>query len=69
MQRAPVRARVVEMKHPRRSHPMVCLSMPRSPEWQETHDLRKNQLYENKDNGEFWYFILLFGTLKIIIIF
>lgn len=48
---------------------MVCLSMPRSPEWQETHDLRKNQLYENKDNGEFWYFILLFGTLKIIIIF
>ncbi|KAB0362273.1 hypothetical protein FD754_006429 [Muntiacus muntjak] len=26
----------------------------RSPEWQETHDLRKNQLYEDKDNGEFW---------------
>uniref|UniRef100_A0A8D0T456 Calpain-13 n=1 Tax=Sus scrofa TaxID=9823 RepID=A0A8D0T456_PIG len=25
-----------------------------SPEWQETHDPRKSQLYENKDNGEFW---------------
>ncbi|XP_040081629.1 calpain-13 [Oryx dammah] len=26
----------------------------RSPEWQETHDQRKSQLYEEKDNGEFW---------------
>ncbi|XP_044782040.2 calpain-13 isoform X3 [Bubalus bubalis] len=26
----------------------------RSPEWQETHDQRKSQLYEDKDNGEFW---------------
>uniref|UniRef100_A0A4W2D2H9 Uncharacterized protein n=1 Tax=Bos indicus x Bos taurus TaxID=30522 RepID=A0A4W2D2H9_BOBOX len=25
-----------------------------SPEWQETHDQRKSQLYEDKDNGEFW---------------
>ncbi|XP_007470958.1 PREDICTED: calpain-13 [Lipotes vexillifer] len=26
----------------------------RSLEWQETHDQRKSQLYENKDDGEFW---------------
>ncbi|TKC39256.1 hypothetical protein EI555_013435 [Monodon monoceros] len=26
----------------------------RSLEWQETHDRRKSQLYENKDDGEFW---------------
>lgn len=26
----------------------------RSQEWEETHDPRKRQLYENKDNGEFW---------------
>uniref|UniRef100_A0A8C6FBF6 Calpain 13 n=1 Tax=Monodon monoceros TaxID=40151 RepID=A0A8C6FBF6_MONMO len=38
----------------RLSHPMVCLSTPRSLEWQETHDRRKSQLYENKDDGEFW---------------
>ncbi|XP_057599014.1 calpain-13 [Hippopotamus amphibius kiboko] len=25
-----------------------------SLEWQETHDQRKSQLYENKDDGEFW---------------
>ncbi|XP_023614396.1 calpain-13 [Myotis lucifugus] len=25
-----------------------------SPEWQETRDPRKSQLYENKDDGEFW---------------
>nr|KAF6446147.1 calpain 13 [Rousettus aegyptiacus] len=25
-----------------------------SSEWQETHDKRKSQLYENKDDGEFW---------------
>nr|KAF6307658.1 calpain 13 [Myotis myotis] len=25
-----------------------------SPEWQETQDPRKSQLYENKDDGEFW---------------
>ncbi|XP_037663424.1 calpain-13 [Choloepus didactylus] len=25
-----------------------------SPEWQETHDQRKSQLYENKEDGEFW---------------
>lgn len=48
---------------------MVCLSMPRSPEWQETHDQRKSQLYEDKDNGEFWYFILLFGTLLLLLYF
>ncbi|KAM4866843.1 calpain-13 isoform 2-T2 [Thomomys bottae] len=23
-------------------------------EWEETHDWRKNQLYENKEDGEFW---------------
>lgn len=33
---------------------MVCLSTLRSSEWQETHDKRKSQLYENKDDGEFW---------------
>lgn len=55
----PVGPRMGEMKHPRRSHLMVCLSMPRSPEWQETHDPRKSQLYENKDNGEFWYLLFL----------
>lgn len=27
----------------------------RSQEWEETLDPRKSQLYENKDNGEFWY--------------
>lgn len=48
---------------------MVCLSMPRSPEWQETHDQRKSQLYEDKDNGEFWYFILLFGTSLLLLYF
>uniref|UniRef100_A0A8C9BL66 Calpain catalytic domain-containing protein n=1 Tax=Phocoena sinus TaxID=42100 RepID=A0A8C9BL66_PHOSS len=26
----------------------------RSLEWQKTHDRRKSQLYENKDDGEFW---------------
>ncbi|OBS80553.1 hypothetical protein A6R68_21244 [Neotoma lepida] len=26
-----------------------------SQEWEETHDPRKSQLYENKDDGEFWY--------------
>nr|XP_004451131.1 calpain-13 isoform X1 [Dasypus novemcinctus]XP_012377868.1 calpain-13 isoform X1 [Dasypus novemcinctus] len=25
-----------------------------SPEWQETHDPRRSQLYENKEDGEFW---------------
>ncbi|ERE68646.1 calpain-13-like protein [Cricetulus griseus] len=25
-----------------------------SQEWEETHDPRKSQLYENKDDGEFW---------------
>ncbi|KAJ8779923.1 hypothetical protein J1605_012092 [Eschrichtius robustus] len=57
VQRAPVGPCVVEMKHPRKSHPIVCLSMPRSLEWQETHDQRKSQLYENKDDGKFWYLL------------
>ncbi|XP_004451128.2 calpain-13-like [Dasypus novemcinctus] len=26
----------------------------RSQEWEETHDPRKSQLYENKEDGEFW---------------
>lgn len=30
------------------------LSIPRSKEWRETHDPRKSQLYENKEDGEFW---------------
>lgn len=35
---------------------MVFLFTPRSPEWQETRDPQKSQLYVNKDDGEFWYF-------------
>lgn len=57
VQRAPVGPHVLEQKCSGRSHPLVCRFLFRSLEWQETHDPRKSQLYENKEDGEFWYLV------------